>query len=189
MSTRTTIVTGAGRGIGRAIAAELAAKGHTVVLTSRTEVELDETARLIREAGGTAIVVPADVTEESSVESLVKRAIDEAGAIDAVVNNAGSFNTIGPTWETDPESFWRDITINLRGPYLVCRAVIPHMIARGTGTIINMIGGGTANPFPYGNAYGTSKAGLMRFTESLAAEVKETASRSSRRIRGSYAQR
>lgn len=172
MNSKTIVVTGAGRGIGRAIAIELAARGHTAVLTSRTASELEETAGLIRESGGTSIAVPADVTDVASVESLVKRAIDEAGSIDAVVNNAGSFNTIGPTWETDPESFWRDITINLRGPYLVCRAVIPHMIAQGKGTIINMIGGGTANPFPYGNAYGTSKAGLMRFTESLAAEVR-----------------
>ncbi len=102
----------------------------------------------------------------------MSRTIEAFGWIDAVVNNAGSFNTIGPTWESDPDSFWGDITINLLGPYLVCRAVIPRMIARGGGTIINMIGGGAASPLPYGNAYGTSKAGLTRFTETLAEELK-----------------
>jgi len=173
MSIRNVIVTGAGRGIGRAIAAELAANGHRVVLASRTEPQLLASAEEIARSGGTAIAVPTDVTSLASVEALVNRALAEFGAVDAVVNNAGSFNTIGPTWETDPESFWNDITINLRGPYLVCRSVIPHMIERGSGTIVNMIGGGTGNPFPYGNAYGTSKAGLMRFTESLATELKE----------------
>lgn len=166
------IVTGAGRGIGRAIATELASRGHTVVLASRTESQLRETAAAIDDAGGRSIVVPTDVTDAGSVDALVSRTIAELGAVDAVVNNAGSFNTIGPTWETDPEGYWNDITINLRGPYLLCRAVIPHMIDAGGGTIVNMIGGGTANPIPYGNAYGTSKAGLMRFTETLAQEVK-----------------
>lgn len=171
-TTKRIIVTGAGRGIGRAIALELAARGHRVVLASRTVVEIDEVAAEISSSGGTALAVPTDITERSAVEALVERTAAEFGDVDAVVNNAGSFNTIGPTWETDPESYWRDITINLRGPYLLARTVIPRMIDAGGGTIVNMIGGGTANPIPYGNAYGTSKAGLMRFTETLAAEVK-----------------
>lgn len=166
------IVTGAGRGIGRAIALELAARGHRLTLASRTVGEIDEVAGEIASSGGAAVAVPSDVTDEAAVKVLVDRTVSEYGDVDAIVNNAGSFNTIGPTWETDPESYWRDITINLRGPYLLARAVIPRMIDAGGGTIVNMIGGGTANPIPYGNAYGTSKAGLMRFTETLAAEVK-----------------
>lgn len=166
------IVTGAGRGIGRAIALELASRGHRLTLASRTVVEIEEVAGEIVRSGGTAIAVPTDITHREAVEALVERAVAEFGGLDAIVNNAGSFNTIGPTWETDPESYWRDITINLRGPYLLARAVIPRMIAAGGGTIVNMIGGGTANPIPYGNAYGTSKAGLMRFTETLAEEVR-----------------
>ncbi len=173
------IVTGSGRGIGRAIALELGTRGHTVVLASRTEAQLRETADQIAKAEGSgekagrAIVVPTDVTDLAAVERLVDRTLSEAGGLDAVVNNAGSFNTIGPTWETDPESYWKDLTVNLRGPFLICRTVIPHMIAQGYGTIVNMIGGGAAGPIPYGNAYGTSKAGLTRFTETLAAELKE----------------
>ena len=173
MNGKVAIVTGAGRGIGRAISTELAGRGHTVVLASRTEAQLQQTATAIRDTGGKAIVVPTDVTDRASVEALVARTIAEAGRVDAIVNNAGRFNTIGPTWDTDPDSYWTDITVNLLGPFLLCRTVIPHMITRGTGTIINMIGGGAASPIPYGNAYGTSKAGLMRFSETLAAELKE----------------
>lgn len=167
------IVTGAGRGIGRAIATELGTRGHTVILASRTEAQLLETAQDIEHAGGKALVAATDVTDQKSVEALVERTRSDAGEIDAIVNNAGRFNTIGPTWETDPDSYWDDIKTNLRGPFLLSRTVIPHMIARGSGTIINMIGGGTANPIPYGNAYGTSKAGLMRFSETLAAELRD----------------
>ncbi len=166
------IVTGAGRGIGRAIALELARSGHSVALASRTEAQVQAVADEIAAADGTAIAVPTDVTSQASVEELVSHTRERFGGIDVVVNNAGSFQTIGPTWETDPESFWTDLTINLRGPYLLCRAVIPRMIEQGGGTIINMIGGGAAGPLPYGNAYGTSKAGLTRFTETLAEELK-----------------
>lgn len=165
------IVTGAGRGIGRAIAIELGRAGHAIAIAARSIEQLSGTAEEIDGAAGIVLAVPTDVTDETSVQSLVTRTIGELGGIDAVVNNAGSFNTIGPTWETDPTSFWADITVNLLGPYLLCRAVIPHMIDRGSGTIINMIGGGAAEPLPYGNAYGTSKAGLTRFTETLAREL------------------
>ncbi|TVR54737.1 MAG: SDR family oxidoreductase [Spirochaetaceae bacterium] len=170
---RRIIVTGAGRGIGRTIATELAAAGHLVVLAARSRGQIDTVAAQIASGGGKAIAVSTDVTDIASVEALVDHAVDEYGGVDALVNNAGSFNTIGPTWETDPESFWNDITINLRGPYLMCRAVVPRMIEQGGGTVINMIGGGAASPIPYGNAYGTSKAGLTRFTETLAHELRE----------------
>ena len=166
------IVTGAGRGIGRAIALELARGGHALALASRTAAQIQTVADEIAAAGGTAIAVPTDVTNRDSVEELVSRTLERFGGIDVVVNNAGSYRAFGPTWETDPESFWTDLTINLLGPYLLCRAAIPGMIEQGGGTIINMIGGGAAGPLPYGNAYGTSKAGLTRFTETLAEELK-----------------
>jgi NAD(P)-dependent dehydrogenase (short-subunit alcohol dehydrogenase family) len=167
------IITGAGRGIGRAIALELASRGHRLMLTSRTSEEISAVAAEINDtAGGQARAIPSDVTDREAMEDLVAQAIEFMGGVDVVVNNAGSFNTLGPTWDVDPESYWRDLEINLRGPFLLCRAVIPHMIERGVGTIINMIGGGAAGPIPYGNAYGTSKAGLTRFTETLAHELK-----------------
>lgn len=171
--TQTVVVTGAGRGIGRAIALELARSGRFVVLAARSRDQLDAVEGEISKSGGSAAAVVTDVTDEGDVRALIDTAVSRTERLDAVVNNAGSFRTIGPTWETDVDSFWGDITVNIKGPYLVCRAAIPHMIAAGGGTVINMIGGGTGTPFPYGNSYGTSKAALMRFTESLAAELRE----------------
>lgn len=167
------IVTGAGRGIGRAIAHKCAAAGAKVALTSRTEAQLQQVAGEIRDAGGTALVIPADVTDQDSVNNMVQTTETELGPVDLLVNNAGSFFSIGPAWETDPTAWWRDVTINVLGVYLGCHAVLPGMIERGQGRVINLIGGGTTNPFPYGSGYGTSKAAVMRFTETLAVEAKE----------------
>ncbi len=172
------IVTGAGRGIGREISLELARAGYSVALVARTGAQIESVAQEILDEAGApggvrALALPADVTDPAAVEDAVGKTVEAFGGIEALVNNAGRFQAIGPTWETDPERFWGDITINVRGPYLMCRAAIPHMLKAGRGTIINMIGGGTGNPNPYGNAYGTSKAALMRFTETLAAELKE----------------
>jgi NAD(P)-dependent dehydrogenase (short-subunit alcohol dehydrogenase family) len=141
---------------------------------SRSENQLRETARLIGDAGGTALVAPADVTDRSAVEAMVRRTEDSLGPVDVLLNNAGSFNTIGPVYEIDADSWWNDITINLLGPFLCSKAVLPGMMARDArpgGRIINMIGGGTGTAFPNGSAYGSSKAALMRFTESLDKEV------------------
>lgn len=167
------IVTGAGRGIGRAIAQRLAGEGAKVGLISRTAEQLNETAANITGAGGTALVLPTDVTDQAAMEAAVAKVVEAYGPIDLMVNNAGSFQAIGPVWEVDPETWWNDVSINVRGVFLGCRAVVGSMVARGEGRIINLIGGGTDRPMPYGSGYGTSKAAVMRFTESLAAEAKE----------------
>lgn len=167
------IVTGAGRGIGRAIAQQLAAEGAKVGLISRTAAQLNETSAQIAAEGGTAFALPTDVTNLAAIEAAVAQVVDAYGPIDLMVNNAGSFQAIGPVWEVDPDTWWNDVTINVRGVFLGCRAVVGAMVARGQGRIINLIGGGTDRPMPYGSGYGTSKAAVMRFTESLAAEVKE----------------
>lgn len=166
------IVTGAGRGIGRAIAHKCAAAGAKVAVASRTAAQLEQVAAEIGDAGGIALAIPTDVTDRDSVERMVQKTESELGPVDLLVNNAGSFYSIGPVWETDPEAWWRDVTINVLGVYLCCHAVLPGMIERGQGRVINLIGGGATNPFPYGSGYGTSKAAVMRFTETLAAEVK-----------------
>lgn len=167
------IVTGAGRGIGRAIAERFAAEGAKVALTARSANQLAEAAAGIRENGGTALSVPADITAPAASAELVRTVEAELGPVDVLVNNAGSFYAIGPVWEVDPEKWWTDLTINVYGLFLCCRAVLPGMLARDSGRIINLIGGGTGNPFPYGSGYGSSKAAVMRLTETLAAELRQ----------------
>lgn len=170
------IVTGAGRGIGREIAGHLAAAGARVALIARSADQLETAAAEIWDTGGTALAVPADVTDQSAVTQLVEQVEAELGPVDLLVNNAGSFYAIGPLWEVDPDRWWTDVTINLRGPFLGCRAVLPGMLQRGRGRIINLIGGGTGTPFAYGSGYGSSKAAVMRLTECLAEELRQAGS-------------
>ena len=166
------IITGAGRGIGRAIATAFAAAGWRVALVSRSEEQLETVAAEIRAAGGTAVPVAADVTTPEACHQMVAQVSGELGAPDLLLNNAGSFYAIGPVWEVDPERWWTDVTINLYGVFNGCHAVLPRMIERGRGRIINMIGGGTGSPFPYGSGYASSKAAVMRLTETLDQELR-----------------
>lgn len=173
-NTHVALITGSGRGIGRAMALRFAAGGYRVALLARSENELQEVAREINDAGGQSIPVPCDITSWSAVQQAVERIQTELGSLAVLVNNAGSFSSIGPVIESDPEVWWRDVEINLRGPMHLCRAALPGMIENNSGVIINVSGGGAGNPFPFGSGYASSKAGLVRLTESLAAELKET---------------
>ncbi len=167
------IVTGASQGIGRAIAQRCAEEGAKVALVARTASKLEEVAAEIRDGGGAALAIPADVTDRAAVKAMARQAEAELGPVDLLVNNAGAFYAIGPTWEVDPETWWSDVTINLLGVFLCCREVVPGMVARGKGRVINLIGGGTDAPLPYGSAYAASKAAVMRLTDNLAVELKE----------------
>jgi NAD(P)-dependent dehydrogenase (short-subunit alcohol dehydrogenase family) len=161
------VVTGAGRGIGREIALHQARGGAKVAVLARTAREIDETASLINGAGGRAIALPVDLVDRLGVEDALGRVAAEFGAIDLLVNNHGSFRAFGPIWECDPEVWWQDVEINLRGTFHTCRAAAPTMLARGKGCIVNLVGGGTGNSFPHGSGYASSKAAIMRFTECL----------------------
>ena len=167
------VVVGGGLGIGRGIAQELGAAGAHVTVAARRENHLRETVELIEGAGGRARAVTTDVTDFEQTAALMSQTVADQGKIDLLVNNAGRFYSIGPTWEADPANWWRDMTVNIYGTFLSCRAAIPHMIKRRSGRIINLGGGGSRTAFPYGNAYGTSKAALVRFSETLHAEVQE----------------
>jgi NAD(P)-dependent dehydrogenase (short-subunit alcohol dehydrogenase family) len=167
------IVTGAGRGIGREIAAACVREGARVALVSRTESQLSETASSLQSGGATVRTYPLDVTDKQAVKAMVQDVEERIGPVDVLINNAGSFAAIGPVAEVDAETWLRDVTVNTFGPFLCSQAVLPGMLHRKQGIIINMIGGGTGNPFPYGSGYGSSKAALMRLTESMAAEVKD----------------
>lgn len=168
------IVTGAGRGIGREIALHQARAGARVAVLARTAREIDETASLIAAEGGKAIAVPVDLVDRAAVEAAVGRIVSDLGPIDTLVNNHGSFRAFGPIWECDPETWWNDIEINLRGTFHTCRAVAPAMCARGRGRIVNLVGGGTGNSFPNGSGYASSKAAIMRFTECFNDTVKDS---------------
>ncbi len=168
------VVTGAARGIGRAIAEAYAAQGARVALCDILAQELREAAADLRRSGATALAVPADVTDAAQVDAMVATVEEELGPIDIHVNNAGTFSTIGPVWEADPAKWFRDIRVNLYGSFLCCRAVVRRMVQRGRGYVINIVSsGGVGDPHPYSTSYASSKAGLMRLTEGLAAEAAE----------------
>jgi NAD(P)-dependent dehydrogenase (short-subunit alcohol dehydrogenase family) len=164
------VVTGGGRGIGQAIAATLSAAGMTSAVLARSAAEVEETARMIVQAGGRARPFVADVTDASAVGKAFQEIERSLGSIAVLVNNAAIPGPIGPFWETDAEQWWRTLDVNMRGGMLCARAVLPGMVARRKGRIINIAS--SAIPVAYFSSYATSKAALVRFTETIAAEVK-----------------
>ncbi len=159
------VVTGAGRGIGRAIALAQAREGARVALLARTAAEIEAVGEEIAAEGGVARAFAVDIVDLESVTKIFAAIEGDLGPVSLLTNNAGSFGAIGPIWTVEPEAWWRDIEINIGGTFNCCRAAIPAMMARNRGRIINMTGGGTATSFPNGSGYATSKAGLLRFTE------------------------
>jgi NAD(P)-dependent dehydrogenase (short-subunit alcohol dehydrogenase family) len=177
LSGQTAIVTGSGSGIGRELAREFARAGANVVCCGRRALKLSESVALIEAEGGSAVAIPVDVTDWVQVQGMVQQALDRFGRIDLLFNNAGSFGFVGPVWEADPQFWWHDVTVNLYGSMLCCRAVLPHMIERDAGIIVNMDGGGGADgPNVGASAYGCSKAALVRFSEGLARELEKIGS-------------
>lgn len=173
---RTVIVTGSGSGIGRALALAFGREGASVVCCARRPALIEETVAGIEEDGGRGLAAPTDVTKREQVAAMVERTLAAFGQIDVLFNNAGSFRAIGGLWEVDPDVWWRDVTVNLLGPMLCCHEVLPHMIARDEGIIINMNGGGATVALAGGSGYGCSKAGLMRMTDNIATELKRVGS-------------
>ena len=161
------VVTGAGRGIGREIALHQARAGARVAILARTPHEIEQTRDMIAGEGGTALALPVDLIDRPAVERAFDRIVEELGPIDTLVNNHGSFRAFGPIWDCDPDIWWSDVEINLRGTFHTCRAVAPKMLARGKGRIVNLVGGGTGTSFPNGSGYASGKAAVMRFTECL----------------------
>jgi len=164
----TALVTGGGRGIGRAIALALSQAGYAVAITSRSASELDETVSLSQNR---ILAVTADIADPTEVRAMVQRVRQEVGPINLLVNNAGMPGPLGPFWETDPAEWWRNQEVNLRGPMLCCREIVPEMIARQAGRIINVASGAGCQPFPELSAYVVGKTALIRFSEQLASEL------------------
>ena len=162
------VVTGAGRGIGRAIAEMQAREGARVALIARTAAEIEAVAEAINADGGTARAYSVNIVDRPAVEKAFAAIEDGLGAVSLLTNNAGSFSAYGPIWTVDPEEWRRDVETNIFGTFNCCRAALPLMIARRRGRVIVMTGGGTATSFPNGSGYATSKAGLLRFAECVA---------------------
>jgi NAD(P)-dependent dehydrogenase (short-subunit alcohol dehydrogenase family) len=171
LSGQVAIVTGGSRGIGKAVALGLAAAGASVAVVGRSADQLAETVCELSILGSRAIGVVADVADPPAASRIVRDVEQALGPVDLLVNNAGVAGPIGPTWEADADDWWRCLEVNLRGPMLCCRAVLPGMIDRGGGRIVNVASGAGTIPIPYLGAYVTSKTALIRLTEVLALEA------------------
>jgi NAD(P)-dependent dehydrogenase (short-subunit alcohol dehydrogenase family) len=166
MDGQVALITGGGRGIGAGIARELADAGMKVAVSARTRDQVDAVAN---EIGGLAVV--ADVSKQADVEAMVAEVERELGPLDLLVNNAGIAHWGDKHWEDDPEDWWHVFEINVLGPYLVSRAVIPGMIERGRGRIVNTGSGSGYLPGQATTAYGGSKAALYRIGEGLSQQL------------------
>jgi 3-oxoacyl-[acyl-carrier protein] reductase len=172
VSGQVAVITGAGRGIGAAIAQRLSELGATVVLCGRTRSALESRAEAIAQAGGKAEVVPCDVTSLQSVEAAVKQVKAAFGRVDILVNNAGIRGFGGPLHELAPEAWDQILNTNLRGVYYVVRTFAPMMIRARSGHIINISSLAGKNALPNGAAYAASKWGLNGLSYSLAEELR-----------------
>jgi 3-oxoacyl-[acyl-carrier protein] reductase len=171
---RTALVTGAGKGIGRAVALALANAGMRVGLVARTAADLERVAAEVREAapGARALTVSADVADRGAIEGAVARVAAELGEIDVLVNNAGVAR-FGTVLDMEPEEWERLYRVNVLGTLHAARAVLPGMIARRRGDIVNVASTAGEKGVATTAAYAASKAAVLRLTESLAAEVRK----------------
>lgn len=163
---RVAVVTGASRGIGAMIARALAGDGYGVALLARDGSATAAVADDIASAGGLAMARAADVTDDVAVSDAIQAVLSSWGRIDLLVNSAGSIEAEVPLWEAEVDQWWSVMTTNVRGPFLMTRAVVPAMIAAGGGRIINLnSGAGTAERAEL-SAYSASKSALARITGS-----------------------
>jgi NAD(P)-dependent dehydrogenase (short-subunit alcohol dehydrogenase family) len=168
------IVTGASRGIGAASARALARAGAAVVLTARSAEEIERTATELRGEGLRAIAVPADISDLEQIEEVVESAVEQFGRVDILINNAAIIWPLERVTEADPEEWAYTIHTNLVGPFYVTRSVLPLMLEKNYGRIVNLTSAAAEIPVPAGSAYCTSKAGLNMLTRVLNAELEGT---------------
>ena len=169
---RVALVTGASSGIGRAVALGYAAEGAGVALVARRARLLQEVAREVEGRGGRGLAVPADVSDEAQVAAAAAAALEAFGHIEILFNNVGVLQRAAPLHETPVEEWDRVLAVNLRGAFLVLRAVVPHMVRQGYGRVINVSSSFQQEP-QYG-AYSVTKAGINSLTRTMAAELAGT---------------
>ena len=167
--TKNALVTGAGRGIGRDIAQRLAREGYACGLIARTQSQLEETADLIRKAGGRALVTPTDVSKREQVLAAVERVEKELGPISVLINNAGAYLR-KPLIDITEEEFDFQLKVNAYGPFFCTQAVVGKMAQRGGGTVIFVLGSETRGGPAQFSAYNASKLAQRAIAESVAYE-------------------
>jgi len=165
------VITGGGRGLGQAFAEALAQAGATVAIVARSENQLRDVAHSIEQAGGRILAFTVDVTDRQAIEHVVAEIEQQLGHIDLLINSAGTLRALGPIVEIDPDEWWREVEINVRGTHLCARAVLPGMLARKQGRIINLASAAGLRSLPTASAYCVSKTAVIRLTESLALET------------------
>lgn len=166
---RTAIVTGAGRGIGRSLALALARAGADVVLAARSADQLEVVAREVEALGCRALVVPTDITDSDAVKRLVARTLEDLGGLDILVNNSGTIDST-PLLDQDPEEWDRVFDTNVRGTYLATREAGRHLVAQGSGKVVNVASNFAFKGVPGHAAYCASKAAVVSFTRTMAVE-------------------
>jgi NAD(P)-dependent dehydrogenase (short-subunit alcohol dehydrogenase family) len=165
------VVTGGGRGVGRAIARSLGQAGASVAVVARTPSDVEATTAMLAEGGGQAVGIRADVTDEASVDTAMTEVARSFGPVTILVNCAGTCGAIGPLWEIEPDDWRRDVDASLLGTFLCARAVLPAMVARRSGRVINVSSYAAIRATPRIAAYGAAKAALVHLTNTLAAET------------------
>jgi len=168
---RVVLITGAGRGIGRALAHAFAGAGAKVALLGKTKKNLLEVQKELKESGAPTVVLAVDVSDEGAVSRAVAAAEQQLGPVDVLVNNAGIFVT-APIEKLDTLAFDRTLAVNLRGPFLMCRALLPGMKSRKRGHIVNISSTAGRRGFAGGGAYCASKFGLAGLTEAMRYEAR-----------------
>lgn len=169
---RTAIVTGAGKGIGKATSLALAGAGAQVALAARTARDLDAVREEIEAMGGVALSVPTDVTKEEDVKALVRAAVEQFGRLDVVINNAG-VAVPGAVEKTATADWDRSMAVNARGPFMLCRESIPELRKSGGGFIVNIVSVVGVKGYVNQGAYTASKHALMGMTKVLAQELQD----------------
>lgn len=170
LSGRTVVVTGGARGIGYAVAQRALASGASVALWDVDATRLAQTAGELGPLGKVTTHV-VELTDEASVNAATQASLDAHGSIDGLINNAGITGGNGPLWELPPDVWRRVIDVNLIGPYLTCRAIVPQMIKQGYGRIVNVASIAAKEGNPNASHYSASKAGLIGLTKSLGKEL------------------